>query len=150
MKIHYTLFFILIISFSDSFAQTWNVQQQGISKGFVREMYFIDANTGYAVGTGNLIFKNTNGGGQIGIHDFASISKIKIYPNPATSSIQLECPFNNKQIEVSIFSISGIEVGKYQLTESLQSLNISNFPSGLYIVRTDDGINRSTGKFVKY
>lgn len=126
---------------------TWT-EQLFIGKYFKKLSFY--NNTGYAVGTGNLIFKNTNGGGQIGIHDFASISKIKIYPNPATSSIQLECPFNNEQIEVSIFSISGIEVGKYQLTESLQSLNISNFPSGLYIVRTDDGINRSTGKFVKY
>ena len=67
MKIHYSLFFILIISFSDSFAQTWSVQQQGISKGFVREMYFIDANTGYAtssdiISTFSPIYKTTNGG----------------------------------------------------------------------------------------
>lgn len=125
---------------------TWT--EQLFIGSYFKKLSFYN-NTGYAVGSGNLIFKNTNGGGQIGINNFTNISQIKIYPNPATSTIHVECPMNGVQIEVSIFTVSGIELAKYQLTDSIQSLNISNLPSGLYIVRTDDGVNRTIGKFVK-
>lgn len=125
---------------------TWT--EQLFIGSYFKKLSFYN-NTGYAVGSGNLIFKNNNGGGQIGINNFTNISQIKIYPNPATSTIHVECPMNGVQIEVSIFTVSGIELAKYQLTDSIQSLNISNLPSGLYFVRTDDGVNRSIGKFVK-
>lgn len=59
--------------------------------------------------------------------------KISIYPNPATSNLNIRLlGLNNAAI--SILNIQGQLVGKYQTNNNQLSLDVSNWPSGVYFI----------------
>ncbi len=78
-----------------------------------------------------------------------NIANISIYPNPTSSTLNIESGSNIIQ-SITIFDIAGREVYKSKNLKSLnQSINVNNFPSGIYIVKLDLENGSYMGKFVK-
>jgi len=79
-------------------------------------------------------------------------ANMNVYPNPAVDVLNVEITNANfKQSEVSIFSVSGVEVMNNNMMGNKKSLDIQKLSSGVYFVRVS---NMETGfvntvKFVK-
>lgn len=100
MRIIYSFFILFLITLTNSSAQTWTVKQQGVTKGFTKRIYFVDANTGYAtssdvVGGFSLIYKTTNGGSNWVSFPTACTNAIYsvTFPNATTGYC---CSFNGE------------------------------------------------------
>ncbi len=73
-------------------------------------------------------------------------SKISIYPNPVSTHITIETPF---QGQLTILNLQGQELLNQQITEPKTQVDISTLPSGIYFVRvTGEGIVK-VGKIIK-
>ena len=71
--------------------------------------------------------------------------EVLIFPNPATFSIQLRFP-SNHLITISIFNLIGEKIKEEKVSGGEVVIDVNDLPSGLYIVRTSEGV---MGKFVK-
>jgi hypothetical protein len=74
------------------------------------------------------------------------VNNINMYPNPASSSVNFY--IENKDLQIRIFSLSGIEVYNGVLTNDRNNIDVSNFSSGIYIVIMDNGKTQITQKLV--
>jgi len=78
------------------------------------------------------------------------VSAIKVYPNPANESLNISLPSmpeNNSQVE--IYNTSGILVWNANLMSQNNQIDISDLPSGLYLVKVSFGNESYNNKFVK-
>ena len=62
---------------------------------------------------------------------------LKIYPNPASEQLKIKTDIKIQQIE--IFNIHGRKVYHKTVTNHTNLVSVSNWPSGIYIVKTDTG-----------
>ena len=74
---------------------------------------------------------------------------IKIFPNPSNSQVTVTLPETLIGAEVKITSLVGKELLSYKQTNISNRLDISVYPSGLYIVNVLSGEKRYTFKLVK-
>ncbi|MBX7240604.1 MAG: T9SS type A sorting domain-containing protein [Bacteroidia bacterium] len=83
------------------------------------------------------------------------ISDLKVYPNPTSNGIfTLEFNFNNEEeITVRIYNLIGKEVLSEKTTSSSgvydKTVNLSDYPKGIYIVEISNGSQKQT-KRVSY
>ena len=77
--------------------------------------------------------------------DEVGVRTVGFYPNPATDHIVIDV---ESQAAVEIYTLSGARV---LMTEAMPGapVNVSNLPSGTYILRVGDGRNWLTGKLIK-
>jgi len=91
-------------------------------------------------------FDNVNFGSVLGTSSFTS-SKIKIYPNPASNTLNIQ---GNAAIDkVSLYTILGQEVLAKSPKTNQVSLDISNLQNGMYIVKTTSEGLISTSRVLK-
>ena len=70
----------------------------------------------------------------------------KMYPNPATTELTFES--FEKDVEIRIFSLSGIQVYKGIISEKNDKIDVSAIPSGIYVVVLNDGMTKISKKLV--
>lgn len=73
-------------------------------------------------------------------------NNINMYPNPASSFVNFHV--EGEDLQIRIFSLSGIEVYNGVLTNDRNNIDVSNIASGIYIVIMDDGKTKNTNKLV--
>jgi len=122
MKKQLLILMLLIISITIK-AQTWEKQTSGITDN-LREVYFINSNTGWTVGEGGTILKTTNGGTNWTIQVNFRFAYF------------IGCYFLNANVGWA----SG-DGGLYKTTDGGNSWNIQNGPSGLTKVYFTDQNN---------
>ncbi|MES2560261.1 MAG: T9SS type A sorting domain-containing protein [Bacteroidota bacterium] len=87
--------------------------------------------------TGVIVFAKTNIRLESGLNDVKSIGLLSMYPNPATSTINLSF-MDAKTYNVAIFDITG----KLQLNTALNThqsaIDISNLHAGIYFVSVEN------------
>ncbi|MFN3907521.1 MAG: carbohydrate binding domain-containing protein [Flavobacterium sp.] len=89
------------------------------------------------------LHKNT----VLSVNEFDVNNKVTIYPNPANSIINLNAKHNIEQ--VAIFNITGQQILVTQPNVAETSIGVSNFNSGIYLVKTLVNGVENTTKFVK-
>jgi len=89
------------------------------------------------------LHKNT----VLSVNEFDVNNKVTIYPNPANSVINLNAKHNIEQ--VAIFNITGQQILVTQPNVAETSIDVSNFNSGIYLVKTLVNGVENTTKFVK-
>ena len=72
----------------------------------------------------------------------------KVYPNPADSELFLELPDNNELVHVDIFSSSGALFYSSEFTNSI-NIDVKQWPSGIYFIKSFNNKIRIVNKFVK-
>ena len=103
-----------------------------------------DAN-GCRVYSGNYTIPGGGGGGGTGVNNTTSDLSIRVYPNPATSMLNIEAPVT---VNVSVMSPDGkVVLEQKQAT----SINVANLADGLYMIMIYDENNAllRAEKFVK-
>jgi hypothetical protein len=88
-----------------------------------------------------------HGGWDFGVVKMASESSInentkdyplQIFPNPATSTLNIECP-QSQILNVTLFNLMGEQVMQRNFAGTKESIEISSLPSGMYIVKVSGG-----------
>jgi hypothetical protein len=75
---------------------------------------------------------------------------LKIFPNPASSQINLSFDNSFENASLKITSILGQTVlEKQNISGNNFSFDVSNLSNGTYLVQVKDGSSRSTSKFIK-
>jgi len=85
----------------------------------------------------------------VSVNELPSISNLTIYPNPSSSSLTIELPgtqFPNTHMSIS--NTSGKQLLTQELTDSKTEIDISRFPTGVYIVQLQSGTEVVTRKLV--
>lgn len=85
----------------------------------------------------------------VGINDeFDKNINLQIYPNPASTEINLSLP-NNETIEsIKIYNQNG-QLLKQIIKPNAEKINVSDLKTGLYFIRTDTDTNRYLSKMIK-
>lgn len=85
----------------------------------------------------------------LGINDFELNSKIKMYPNPATSNVIIDFQdLENANLEVS--DINGRKLFTQKLSKNSNTINIDNLSSGMYLFKVNSNQGIQTSKVMKY
>lgn len=61
-------------------------------------------------------------------------NQIKVYPNPAKEKVTIELGFASKYVTIEIQNVLGQMLNYYSASESLTSINTSNYGSGIYFI----------------
>jgi hypothetical protein len=78
------------------------------------------------------------------------ISGVKIYPNPAKEELNINLGENKIDgATIQIVDVVGKSMIHRKVSQKQNKFNISKFPSGMYFVIYNDGINRFVSKLVK-
>lgn len=86
-----------------------------------------------------------NGNNLLSSDSFIELNSISIWPNPAKEIVNVD-PLNNTLISsIKIYDIRG----KLHINTSKTSIDVSNFSSGLYIIKVKTEEGEITKKFIK-
>ena len=81
----------------------------------------------------------------------SEVNQIKVYPNPANNTLSVELQSNSKgQKQVLLFDANGMIVYTNTFTGSKTQINISEFNSGIYIVKVGSEGNYVSSKVSIY
>jgi uncharacterized repeat protein (TIGR01451 family) len=124
----------------------YQIEQQVDLPNFTRiensaSIYFdteapIKTNTTFHTVCDNCILMNITGNSVITSVESLEEGKssTKLYPNPTTGWLMIEQAFA-QQADVQVYNISGILLQEKRVQNTIDELNISEFPSGTYFVR---------------
>lgn len=76
---------------------------------------------------------------------------IKIYPNPTKGELKIEVTNWDEKCtgNIHIYSSNGVLIGRYDLVDPMQIVDISDEPVGLYILKIYLNKNTSTWRIIK-
>jgi len=86
----------------------------------------------------------------LGIEDFEQVGNIKLYPNPSNSILNITAQNAGTNGTLEIYSIVGKKVlsQKLELSEATK-INVSDWDSGLYLVKISSDKGEDTKRFIK-
>ncbi len=105
--------------------------------------------TGYSIDTtliNSTVSANSFIFGVTGISELNTTTSVTVFPNPATSTLNISLAVNQKQ-QLQIFNSMGMLVKEIPITQTTQ-INIVDLPSGLYFIHPRNN-TQQTEKFVK-
>jgi hypothetical protein len=73
---------------------------------------------------------------KVNINQIFSQKSIITYPNPSNNILNIENHFNNS-VDINIYSIEGKKIESININVGINQLDVSAFPSGLYILNTN-------------
>ena len=79
--------------------------------------------------------------------DSFEVSKIKMYPNPATNILNIESVLAIEKVE--IYNVLGQQVISVAPNRELVTLDVASLKSGVYVVKTSVNGNVSSTRFIK-
>ena len=81
--------------------------------------------------------------------DEVVLSKLAVFPNPATDQITISFPNENSvSTECIISDLTGRIWARFEIEDQI-TLDISSYPAGIYFIQMEDGKNSVAQKFVK-
>lgn len=115
-------------------------------------IHFGNETTGYIVGWGGQILKNSTGNmGPLAVNEFEGIDFVKLYPNPTSGLFNIT--FEQKQSAPFTIEITDV-LGKQAFAESHQNqndtvINIESLSSGVYFFKLQSDRGSITKKLIK-
>ena len=86
-----------------------------------------------------------------GVEDYSLVDNVRVYPNPATDVVNVQCATNNVQWggELHLLDVYGKLLQTIPIASETTSVNVSGLASGLYFVRMTTNQGTVTKSFVK-
>ena len=86
----------------------------------------------------------------LSVENFEDISKFSISPNPASLNLNIEIPGNVENATLKVFDLLGKKVLEREISGmQTMSVDVSNWNSGVYIVRVTSDDVTQTKRFIK-
>lgn len=87
---------------------------------------------------------------QAGVNSIQKNSNsFTLYPNPANTQITIAYKAQTKNARIELFNATGQKINSFVYFTQLQTIDISDFANGLYLIKITDGKNNSVQRFVK-
>jgi hypothetical protein len=75
---------------------------------------------------------------------------VKAYPNPATSTLNIELgAFATDKLQSEISNVLGQSIETFNITQQKSTINVSQLPTGIYFIKIKGDGYKGTTKFVK-
>jgi hypothetical protein len=74
---------------------------------------------------------------------------VNIFQNPANTQITVDYKSRSKNVTLEIYNITGQKIKSFVNFNSQQTINVSDFPDGLYLLKINDGGNSFNQRFIK-
>ena len=92
--------------------------------------------------------------GPAGFEAISNANKLQVYPNPVNNVLSVSFVADSPDASLSIINELGQVINRIQLKTNSgqiqnQNIDLSNIPSGIYMIKIDTSNNRSTLRFVK-
>ncbi len=85
---------------------------------------------------------------SVGISDITANNSLKLYPNPASGILNIKTADASKDLELSIYDVTGRQVFQSLLQNGIHTVDISSFESGVYSVIVENGNERMSTRFL--
>lgn len=110
------------------------------------DIAFSNSGVAYTCGFNGSIFKSTNI--NLGIDDLENNQALSVYPNPSSEkiTITLDSSMISENLTIHIYSFSGEELTSQSNTGTI---DISNFPTGIYVLKVQNETTSWTKKLIK-
>ena len=72
-----------------------------------------------------------------------------ISPNPAKNKLSIKLTSASENLKLEVFDVLGKLIYKGEITELESSINVSNWKSGVYLVRVSNDKSTQTKRFIK-
>ncbi|MCA0132227.1 T9SS type A sorting domain-containing protein [Winogradskyella alexanderae] len=76
-------------------------------------------------------------------------TEFTISPNPGKNSLNIKLPTSNGDMKLEVFDVLGKRVYQGIITQLQSSVNVSNWRSGVYLVRVSNNESVQTKRFIK-
>jgi hypothetical protein len=86
---------------------------------------------------------------MLALNNFSLQNEVTIYPNPASSILNIENKSNESVVAVSIYNLSGALVKEVKSSTSLPSISVVELQSGIYFVKIQMNTQVVNYKFIK-
>lgn len=130
----------------DSANTVWTLEP-GIGNVVINHMDYRTYDGRMVVGThGNGVFSTNLTPAFVGQSMVENNNELFVYPTSASSQINVQMPQDGI---VSVYSLNGQIVFQKQINKSLNTIDISHFNNGIYILTTTINGKRMTAKFIK-
>ncbi|MFD1064235.1 T9SS type A sorting domain-containing protein [Winogradskyella litorisediminis] len=89
--------------------------------------------------------------GALSINDFElELNKFKLSPNPSKNNLNVEINYNSENdYFVEVYDVLGKQIFKTQLKRNITNINVSNWRSGVYLVKLSSDQTTLTKRFMK-
>lgn len=84
---------------------------------------------------------------NVGVDDYAAVEGIKIYPNPTSGLLHIQSTSKAVINELTLYNLSGQIIKKIEL-KALSNIDVSDIPSGIYVVELKGAGNTYRERFV--
>ena len=87
--------------------------------------------------------------GSLSANQFEDPSEFMISPNPGQNWLKIKLPILQDDLKVEVFDVLGKRVYSSRLTKLETSIQVSNWKSGIYLVRVSNDVVTHTKRFMK-
>lgn len=143
----------IILKYDGSF---WNKDYEytGMFSELFYGIHINSSGSGFAVGAGGMIKKNTNAAGGSGIFSYSqgNVLKIKAQPNPFTDETLISFfPANNNPVNVSIYNLIGETINSFTVPANQSKFRYdgAELDAGIYFISIASGSHKETVRVVK-
>ncbi|MDG5490312.1 M28 family peptidase [Psychroserpens sp. SPM9] len=81
--------------------------------------------------------------------DAFSEDELQVYPNPVKAKLSIETAFGNQALAINLYDVSGKLLLNTTTSEGLTTLNVKDFPEGIYFLNIKSSEKTGTYKIVK-
>jgi photosystem II stability/assembly factor-like uncharacterized protein len=120
---------------------TWSLSESNTNTFY--SVFFPSQFVGYSVGLNGVIMKYSV---STDIQEQDLVSNFRVYPNPATNNIKIIIP---EKAIIEIQNLEGQIIKRLKITDNKTNIDISDFASGVYIIRAQTDNGMTTKKFIK-
>ena len=124
-----------IVEFDDTNWTTYNILNSGLPDNYILSIA-IDENGTKWIGTyRGLAVYNANGIPNSVKENILIVNEVNIFPNPTSDYFKIELPINNKISFIEIINIQGKLIKSQYIIDNQNTIDVSDFSAGLYILR---------------
>jgi hypothetical protein len=85
----------------------------------------------------------------LAVNEISNTIHFEIYPNPASSSINVDFHAKNPDARIDVYDVTGSLVFSEKISRTLTQIDLKNFPYGIYLIRIIDGEKTGTTKLIR-
>jgi hypothetical protein len=130
---------------SENNGQLWRPVNNGLNGNTLIQALMFVGDTVF-VGVDGGVYKDWISDEDLGIPEIRTGNKISVFPNPASSAINIVC---SQDALIEISNIQGQPIETLQATGNKTTIGVSTLPSGVYIIKAVTKKGTDVEKFVK-
>jgi photosystem II stability/assembly factor-like uncharacterized protein len=141
-----------IILHTTNGGSTWVVVGNGLTTSILTSVYFTSSTNGYVAGVNRTLLKFSKDEATVGINpSIVSPEGFEVFPNPGNGRFNVKIPAGQQMHFISVVNSTGQTVRKVDISDQASefTLDLSDQPNGIYILRYSSGKKLVSRKFVK-